>query len=34
LDTTGVVEGDHDTPQPMGDFNIEVLCFIKNDLKY
>ncbi len=24
LDTTGVIEGDNDSPQPMGDPNIEV----------
>jgi hypothetical protein len=24
LDTTGVIEGDNDSPQPMGDLNIEV----------
>ena len=24
LDTTGVIEGDNDAPQPMGDPNIEV----------
>jgi len=24
LDTTGVIEGDNDAAQPMGDFNIEV----------
>jgi hypothetical protein len=30
LDTTGLVEGDHDPPQLMGDLNVEVLFFIKN----
>ncbi len=24
LDTTGVIEGDNDSPQSMGDLNIEV----------
>jgi hypothetical protein len=34
LDTTGVVAGDNDAPQSMGDLNIEVLFFIKNCFKY
>ncbi len=29
LDTTGVVEGDHDPPQSMGDPNAEVSLIIK-----
>jgi hypothetical protein len=34
LDTTGVVAGDNDAPQSMGDLNIEVLFSIENSFKH
>lgn len=33
LDNTGVVAGDNDPPQAMGDANIEVHCFNGNSMR-
>ena len=29
LDNTGIVEGDNDAPQAMGDANVEVRCSLE-----